>query len=96
MLGSSLKSMSLISLPPLAQRLLPKTVNDVSVIADNAKPRAIVGRKATGPSGIAELPKQNKRDRVTLRKGKPGLSFFLVTLDSCLPSQDHHGELQLL
>ena len=27
-------------------------------IADKAKPRAIVGRKATGPSGIAELPKQ--------------------------------------
>ena len=26
-------------------------------IADKAKPRVIVGRKATGPSGIARLPK---------------------------------------
>ena len=31
------------------------------VITDKAKPRAIVGRKATGPSGIAGLPKQAKR-----------------------------------
>jgi hypothetical protein len=29
-------------------------------IADKAKPRAIVGRKATGPSGIAGLPKEAK------------------------------------
>ncbi len=29
-------------------------------VVDKAKPRAIVGRKATGPSGIAGLPKQKE------------------------------------
>jgi prepilin-type N-terminal cleavage/methylation domain-containing protein len=33
---------------------------------DNAKPRAIVGRKATGPPGIAGLPKSEGRHRIAL------------------------------
>jgi prepilin-type N-terminal cleavage/methylation domain-containing protein len=33
---------------------------------DNAKPRAIVGRKATGPSGNSGLPKSDRRPRVAL------------------------------
>jgi hypothetical protein len=32
----------------------------VNYIDDKAKPRAIVGRKATGPPGIAGLPKQKE------------------------------------
>jgi len=35
-------------------------------VFDKAKPRAIVGRKATGPSGIAGLPRSDQRNRITV------------------------------
>ena len=45
----------------LALKLLTMSEEQVRTdIADKAKPRVIVGRKATGPIGIAGLPKQEK------------------------------------
>ena len=42
----------------LAFSLLPCSLDSNECVSDKAKPRAIVGRKATGPLGIAGLPKR--------------------------------------
>ena len=46
---------------------------------DKAKPRVIVGRKATGPTGIAGLPKGNKQDRITLALSEKVIRFLFST-----------------
>jgi hypothetical protein len=54
------------------------TIDSFSLIADKAKPRVIVGRKATGPDGIAGLPKQDQRDRIPaafLSEGDPVFDY---------------------
>jgi hypothetical protein len=46
------------------------------IFNDKAKPRAIVGRKATGPSGMAGLPKSDQRNRITVASFKMGIRFL--------------------
>ena len=57
---------------------LSYTIDSFSLIADKAKPRVIVGRKATGPDGIAGLPKQDQRDRIPAAFLSAGIRFLII------------------
>jgi hypothetical protein len=46
--------------------LIQNKGKNINLAVDKAKPRAIVGRKATGPTGIAGLPNGNERNRVAV------------------------------
>jgi hypothetical protein len=54
------------------------TIDSFSLIADKAKPRVIVGRKATGPDGIAGLPKQDQMDRILAAFLGTGIRFLII------------------
>jgi hypothetical protein len=62
---------------------------------DKAKPRAIVGRKATGPTGIAGLPKSGQRNRITVASYKMVIRFLFYGVFLMSDDQQLYAEGRL-